>query len=318
MKTQSALLIFFLFPFCLNQANAQSTGQDPEYKRLVDSAFVLLQENDCLSCMEVYEAAFARSKHSALSHLRAGLCAMQCRDESKMVDFIKAAAAISWADCETILGNPEYYPEFKAIVGTAFEQQTHKAIEEGAEASGINITLKNKLAKIQYDDQKYRKMIDSVAALHAPDSEGYQEFIRTWMEMDSINTALIIGIIDQYGYPGRSLVGDGQASAAWLVIQHAPLEVQLEYLPVITEAADKGELRKADWALLIDRIRMRQGQAQLYGSQVIRDEETGQFKFHEIEDEANVNKRRAEVGLGPLEDYARHFGFEWVAPEGGR
>jgi hypothetical protein len=44
---------------------------------------------------------------------------------------------------------------------------------------------------------------------------------------------------------------------------------------------------------------------------VERDEATGGRKFHEIEDEANVNKRRAEVGLGPLEEYAERMGVNW-------
>ena len=294
---------------------AQTPNQDPEYKRLVDSAYVLLQQGHWQPCIEQYEAAFARSKHSALSHLRAALCAERCRDNEKSEQFLQAAAAISWGNCESILDNPDYYPEFSAIAGTAFEQKIRQAINAAATAAGINFELKKQLAQIQYDDQKYRKMIDSIQALHPQGSEAYQAFIRDWMKMDSLNAAKIIQIIDEHGYPGRTIVGDGQASTAWLVIQHAPLETQVKYLPLITEAAEKGELRKADWALLVDRIRMRQGKPQLYGSQVIRDEETGQWKFHDIEDEANVNARRAEVGLGPLEDYAQHFGFDWVAPE---
>jgi len=33
-----------------------------------------------------------------------------------------------------------------------------------------------------------------------------------------------------------------------------------------------------------------------------------------IEDEPNVNKRRASVGLEPLEDYARHWDIEYKLP----
>lgn len=32
-------------------------------------------------------------------------------------------------------------------------------------------------------------------------------------------------------------------------------------------------------------------------------------------DEPNVNKRRASVGLQPLEDYAKLFGIEYVLPQ---
>ena len=66
-------------------------------------------------------------------------------------------------------------------------------------------------------------------------------------------------------------------------------------------------------ALLIDRIRVYKGQKQLYGTQV-KMESTRQKSFDAIEDEKNVNKRRAEVGLGPLEEYAKQFGFEYKLP----
>ena len=41
-------------------------------------------------------------------------------------------------------------------------------------------------------------------------------------------------IIDEVGYPGKSMVGD-QSGTAFLVIQHADLEVQEKYLDIITE-----------------------------------------------------------------------------------
>lgn len=80
------------------------------------------------------------------------------------------------------------------------------------------------------------------------------------------------------------------------------------------EAADKGEMEKGNLALLLDRIRIRKGQKQLYGSQVHVDSDGKPDGFEPIEDEPNVNKRRAEVGLPPLETYAQHWGFEYKLP----
>ena len=62
-----------------------------------------------------------------------------------------------------------------------------------------------------------------------------------------------------------------------------------------------------DLALLIDRIRVRNGEPQLYGSQLHWDESAGAPIFFPIEDPANVNARRAEVGLGPIEEYAERI-----------
>ena len=58
---------------------------------------------------------------------------------------------------------------------------------------------------------------------------------------------------------------------------------------------------------------MRQGQPQVYGSQIVRNPDNGQWMLHPLEDEAGVNRRRAEVGLEPLEEYALRFGIVWKA-----
>ncbi len=129
-------------------------------------------------------------------------------------------------------------------------------------------------------------------------------------QIDSINLAKIEQIIKQYGYPGQSLVGSKQGNTAWLVIQHSSLSVQEKYFPLMQQAAKEDEMQKSNLALLTDRIRLAKGQQQLYGTQVISDS-TGKKAFGPIEDEANVNKRRAEVGLGPIEEYAKQFGLDY-------
>lgn len=62
-------------------------------------------------------------------------------------------------------------------------------------------------------------------------------------------------------------------------------------------------------------INMHKGIPQIYGSQLSMNPETGVYRFHPIEDEANVNVRRAAVGLSPLEEYARMMGVEWKLPD---
>jgi len=130
---------------------------------------------------------------------------------------------------------------------------------------------------------------------------------------DSINTLRIIEIIDKDGYPGKSVVGPGLASTAFLVIQHADLEVQEKYLPIITEAADEGEVNWSSVALLVDRVNTRNDRPQIYGSQVSSDPETGESFFFEIAEPYKVDSIRGTVGLGPLSDYAKFFEFEWDA-----
>lgn len=57
------------------------------------------------------------------------------------------------------------------------------------------------------------------------------------------------------------------------------------------------------YALLLDRVLVAEGKRQVYGTQAkLKGKE---FVPDPIEDEANVDKRRAEVGLPPLSEYLR-------------
>lgn len=141
-------------------------------------------------------------------------------------------------------------------------------------------------------------------------SNEMKELWKKQNELDSLNLIRIEEIIEKYGYPGKSLVGM-QSNVAFLVIQHSDIETQEKYLPILKEAADKGELRWSSLALLIDRIRVNNGEKQIYGSQ-IRQSGDGKYVLFPIEDEPNVNKRRAKVGLGPLEEYVKHWNIIYV------
>src|SRR5437868_14544604 len=45
--------------------------------------------------------------------------------------------------------------------------------------------------------------------------------IKKFDEVDRKNTARLKEIVDRHGWPGKTLVGDDGARAAWLLVQHA-------------------------------------------------------------------------------------------------
>lgn len=293
----------------------QTPQVDPEYKRLVEAALAHFQKNECQPCLELYLQAFDISRHSPLSQMRAAACAHLCGETIRRDELIATAVGMDWDLCEQILKWKYHYPELDVVRGSSFEEKTKVEIQRTAEAANINFSLKKELEQIHHDDQKYRLSMDSVLQFHARSTPGYKAFQEEWIRQDSINVIKIEAIFAKFGYPGKSLVGSGEASTGYLVIQHAPLEKQEKYLPLITEAAQKGECPKSNWAYLIDRINMRKKLPQIYGSQVVSHPVTGAWIFHPIEDEANVNVRRAEVGLSPLEEYAKMMGVDWKLPE---
>jgi hypothetical protein len=134
-------------------------------------------------------------------------------------------------------------------------------------------------------------------------------------ELNKQNLDRIEKIIAEQGYPKRSEVGDHAASVAFQIIQHSNLEIQKKYLPVLEELAKKDEIFKEDWALLLDRVLVNEGKEQVYGSQVHENPETGKGELYPVEDEKNLNKRRAEIDLIPIEDYLKYMGIEYIAPK---
>lgn len=83
---------------------------------------------------------------------------------------------------------------------------------------------------------------------------------------------------------------------------------------MLRRSVAEGESRGSDLAMLEDRILLRENKKQLYGSQVVPDQETGGWMFYPIEDEKNVNARRQKMGLPPMEEYAKYFGIDYQLP----
>ncbi len=172
----------------------------------------------------------------------------------------------------------------------------------------LNTTLKRQLDSVYVLDQKYRKAMteisnpakrDSIAkSLSIPSEQLMGYFNSRQQPLDSVNLVFIEKILNQYGYPGKSLVGNPTNEAAWNVIQHSPKIAQ--YLSVIEKAAKSDELPFNLYAIMLDRELMKQGKEQVYGSQIMgKKMKNGQFEMFvwPIKDAETVNQRRKEAGF---------------------
>ena len=160
-------------------------------------------------------------------------------------------------------------------------------------------------------DQRFRAEIKSLEPTLGPETPEIRALWDRQGRIDQANMKLLAKFIAARGWPGKSLVGEKATTAAFLILQHADLPVQQHYLPLLREAAAKNELKPSRLALLEDRILVRTGQPQIYGSQLVRDPKTGLLAFSPIKDEENVDKRREAVGLEPLAEYAKGFGLDY-------
>ena len=185
-----------------------------------------------------------------------------------------------------------------------------KQNKDKAEAN-LNKPLVATLDSIYVEDQKYRQQIDGIKKKYGWESKEMKDHWKIINEKDSINLIKVKAILDKYGWLGTDVVGGQGNSTLFLVIQHSDQATQEKYLPMMREAVKKGKAEGSSLALLEDRVALRQGKKQIYGSQIGRDLETQLYYVSPLEDPDNVDKRRAEVGLQPLAEYVSHWQIKW-------
>ncbi len=140
-------------------------------------------------------------------------------------------------------------------------------------------------------------------ALVADGSLGNYGYHPRMEDVHKSNAARLAAIIEQYGWPGKSLVGEEGAWAAWLIAQHSigNPPFMRHCLSLLKQAAVNNEVIPWHAAMLEDRIRMYEGKPQIYGTQ-FQPNKNGELEPYPIENPESVNGRRLTVGLNTIEE----------------
>jgi hypothetical protein len=128
--------------------------------------------------------------------------------------------------------------------------------------------------------------------------------LKRMAKIDRENLAWLKGVVGKHGWPGRSMVGRDGAQGAFLIAQHAvsDLEFMAKVLGMLKAAYKAGEAEGQWVALMTDRLLvLKDKKKQRYGTQLVA--KNGRLVPQPIEDEANVDERRKELGMPPLADY---------------
>jgi hypothetical protein len=124
---------------------------------------------------------------------------------------------------------------------------------------------------------------------------------------DRARTARLKEIVNTYGWPGRTLVGTEAAGAAWLLTSHAVTDVPFQRQALeLMKKLGTCEVENSHLAYLTDRVLLAEGKKQLYGSYPTRGP-NGELVPQPIDDEPNLDRRRAQLGLQPFAEYWRRI-----------
>lgn len=171
------------------------------------------------------------------------------------------------------------------------------AVAEAQQYEAADPALRDELLKRAEEDQRVRRLLVA--------SQFKDEAVKAEMlKVDASNTAFLKDVVAKRGWPGKALVGVRAAFSAWLMVQHADQDVafQEQVLPMLEKAVAQGEGSAKELAYLTDRVLVNTGKPQRYATQLEPDEE-GKMVPKRLEDPANVNARRAGVGLDSVEEY---------------
>lgn len=173
----------------------------------------------------------------------------------------------------------------------------------------MNEKLKIRLVSMKDTDLEVRNRILKEGGLY----EGYAE------KMESLhikNAEELKKIIDEYGWPGKSLVGKEGANAAFTIAQHSisKPDLQKQFLVELKKAVSNRDATPIQEACLEDRILFNQGKPCLYG--MVFDWDDDGNLFANVDDNEMVDERRKRLGLSPLSEALEKHRKE-IEEEGG-
>ena len=270
-----------------NTAELSSPASQDDYWYLFFHADSLFDARLYDEARHVYDLAFSDDRYILPSQLST--------TANKMTTIGDTQAALTYLR-HRIAMEKDFYEEPSITshieLKDTFELRSHQW--------NYNLELKEILESIFEHDQ-YDRLLWSRAVKNNPgDKERNEQLARRALTTDSLNLVLVGEILSQYGFPKKERVGDFGNQAVWLVFQHANLEYQKKFLPQLEAAVSHGDIAPMYLALLRDRIDVREGKPQRYGTQI-----NDKGNLAPLLDASRVNQWRQEVGLPPLEQFER-------------
>ena len=245
-----------------------------------------------------FRAAWAGGSRSPLVAYNAGCAAARLGKADEAFEWLRQVVQSGWDDVAYLqkdedLASIRADPRFATVVAGMKEAAAK------AEAAVADKPLRDELVRrVDEHSQAWKALVDDGFR-----TEALKKKAETIAER---NVAWFKTVLDKHGFPGRKLVGEKGAQAAFFLVLHAENEraLQKKCLGLLEKSVKIGDASPRFLAYLTDRIRVAEGRQQVYGTQFMKAANGAQVP-HPIEDAANVDERRSALGLPPLAVYTR-------------
>lgn len=151
------------------------------------------------------------------------------------------------------------------------------------------------------------RLRDSIGRIHGFESKEFQKLQELCDKNHAANEKKILEILDNQGWPSNAIIKEQGNLTICNVLQHSDISVRLKYLPLMQKAVKEKGLQPRLLARAEDRIATDRGELQIYGGQIKYYPKTKSFDVWPIKDPKNVDKRRAEIGLIPMEEFLNNL-----------
>jgi len=283
--------------------------QSQTYKEFVAKGDASYRAKDYKGSVAYYENAF-KMEHKLSSDLYNGACAAALNhDDEKAFKWLDLAIDNGYENIAHIKKDTDLESLYNKKEWTKTLDKLQKQID--ILSANYDKPLQKELLEIYTEDQGIRGDFMKIYKDPNSDKKKIDSIGKLMRKKDSINLIKVIKVLDEKGWVGKDVVGAQANQTLFLVIQHSDLKYQQKYLPMMREAVKKGNANSGNLAYLEDRVALREGRRQIYGSQSSKNKMTNKLHISPMIDPDNVDKRRAEVGLGTMAEYAAKMNIEW-------
>lgn len=141
----------------------------------------------------------------------------------------------------------------ETAIGTSVAQ--HESLTDS-----IDVLLREVLQRDQQVRNDYNRCVSE---------NDRKEKLEAWEKGDSLNLSIVLPIIDSIMEGRLTDLSSDSWRSCFLVLQHAPSDVQMDYRDFVVEYYKKGYIMAYEYMIFIDRLLVGENRMQIFGSQIV-------------------------------------------------